>query len=251
MVVDWGISEMDKWLSLALWDGIFVVLGMFAAMLVGKKFDHRWFLAAIVLFNLNVVLVLDVFGIYPTIDAMTGIGNGAFNWTGKILAFIFSLVILATGKIRWAEAGVTLSQSPQAKYGWGVVIFFILLSIVAGIFLPDEIHSAETIAYQLTMPSLEEEIFHRGILLYCLVRACGAGREILWANFGIAAAISTIMFTIIHALFWSDTGLFFALDAFLFAGVFGLILTWLRLNTGSIVAPIILHSAINTIWRLF
>jgi hypothetical protein len=114
----------------------------------------------------------------------------------------------------------------------------------------DEAQKADAVAYQLTMPSLDEEIFYRGILLYCLVRAFGEGPRFLAANFGWAAGIVTIMFGAIHCFVWTDTGPFFSWEIALFAGGVGLVLMWLRLSTGSVLAPILMHSIVNTVWRL-
>ncbi|MEO0883089.1 MAG: CPBP family intramembrane glutamic endopeptidase [Pseudomonadota bacterium] len=241
---------MDILASLILWNGVAIALIGVAAVCARQPVAWRWVFAAFSLFNVNVCLVLNVFGLNGLIYNLLGNPELSFNWAGKIIALMFSLTLLMTGIVRWHQIGGVFKQSKGAVMGWSVVGLLCVVGVGLALVLPDEPHSLETIAYQLTMPSLEEEIFYRGIFLYCLVRAFGEGPRIAASNFGSAAIISTLMFTIIHALLWDEKGLFFQLDAFLFAGVFGVLLTWLRLNTGSLLAPILMHSAVNTIWRL-
>lgn len=242
---------MDPIISLVLWNLIAFSLCSMASALSSQPVAWRWVLAAIVLFNINVAFVLDLFRLNSALYTLIGRPDLEYNWAGKIIALSFSIALLAFGLFKWREIGGTLAQAKGAWIGWGVVIALSLFGVGLGLYLPDEHHSAETIAYQLTMPSLEEEIFYRGIFLYCLVRAFGQGPRFAASNFGYAALISTVVFTMIHSVFWDQSGFFFALDAFLFAGVFSVLLTWLRLNTGSLLAPILMHSAINTLWRLF
>ncbi|MEO9467527.1 CPBP family intramembrane glutamic endopeptidase [Parasphingorhabdus sp.] len=241
---------MHTFESLLIWNGIFLVASMIARYFAGDNFNVKWLAAAFTLFNINVALVLNIFGLNGLIDSFIGVEDLQFNWAGKVFALAASLIILASGVIDRGKSGVTFKQSEQAHWGWGLFILLLILSIIVASFIPDEAHTSEAITYQLTMPSIEEELFYRGIFLYCLVRAFGDGRSILWSNFGIAALISTLMFTIIHGIYWSDQGLFVSIEAILFAGIFGFLLTWLRLNTGSIIAPILLHSVVNTVWRL-
>ncbi|WDI33114.1 CPBP family intramembrane metalloprotease [Hyphococcus flavus] len=237
--------------NIALWNGAFALACVPAAAMAGRQFRWQWLVAAFLLFNLNIALVLDFFGLNERIYALAGSPETTFNWAGKITALSASVLILCTPFINLRAAGVTFRQDQKSFIGWIVFAALCALGVYIGLQIENDTHSAETIAYQLTMPSLEEEIFYRGIFLFCLVKAFGDGPRILWSNFGSAALISTLVFTIIHCLFWGASGIQFSTEAFLFAGVFGLVLTWMRTNTGSILLPILMHSAINTIWRLF
>ncbi len=236
--------------SLLIWNGVFLALGVIGAVLWRHSVSIRWFAASLLLFNFNVALVLDMFGIGALVSNMLGLDGLAYNWVGKALALAASLGIVIAGFVPAKPIGFTFEQSQHARWGWGLVVFMFALSIVVGWLVPDEPQTMETIAYQMTMPSLEEELFYRGILLYCLVRAFGDGSPFLNANFGYAALVSTVVFTIIHGVFWSMDGLVLSADALLFAGIFGILLMWLRLNTGNLLAAILLHSIINTVWRL-
>lgn len=237
-------------LSALLWNAAFLSLGGIAALLCRAHFNLRWFVIAILLFNLNVALVLDFFGLNTLLLGLAGNPDLQFNWVGKTLALLASIAILAFGLIDRREAGITFKQAEKAHIGWIAFAILCVIDIVIAVMIDTPPLDAEAIAYQLTMPSIEEEIFYRGILLFCLIKAFGEGRRIAAANFGWAALIGSLMFGAVHSLFWAGSEPVFALEIFLITGSIGLLLTWLRLNTGSILAAVLLHSVINTVWRL-
>ncbi|MGP1352600.1 MAG: CPBP family glutamic-type intramembrane protease [Parasphingopyxis sp.] len=237
-------------LSALLWNAVFLIFGGIAALFTRPHFNIRWFAVGILLFNLNVALVLDFFGLNAMLLGLAGDPELQFNWVGKILALTASLAILAFGLVDRREAGITFKQAEKAHIGWIAFAILCVIDIVIAVMIETPPLDGEAIAYQLTMPSIEEEIFYRGILLFCLVKAFGDGPRIAASNFGWAALIGSLMFGAVHSLFWAGGEPVFALEIFLITGSLGLLLTWLRLNTGSILAAVLLHSVINTVWRL-
>jgi len=236
--------------SLLLWNFIFLVFGGVAAILLRGSVRPGWFGLALILYNINVLLVLGPVFYDDSLVSLIGLGPFEFNWIGKVLALATTLAILIFGHISLKEAGLTFRQSPRARLGWIVLAGLIALAVAMALYMPDQTHSTESILYQLTMPSLEEEIFHRGLLLAVLFRAFDPKTKMPPRRFAVAPVISAAMFTLIHGLYMSEGGLGISLEALIFAGIFAVLLTWLRLRTGSVVAPIILHSAVNTIWRV-
>lgn len=236
--------------SLLLWNLLFLGLGGIATILRRGSVRLGWFGLALILFNINVLLVLGPVFYSDSVVSLTGLGPFVFNWIGKVLALAATLAVLMFGPISLQEAGLTLRQSPKARLGWVVLAGLIALGVAMALYMPNETHSVESIFYQLTMPSLEEEIFHRGLLLAVLFRAFDPKTKTSPRGYVAAPIISAAMFTLIHGLYMSGEGLGLSLEALTFAGVFAVLLTWLRLRTGSVVAPIILHSAVNTIWRV-
>lgn len=244
------IAEVDYYLSLLLWDALFIGLGLIAAWFTRSSFQWRWFAFAFLLFNIVIALVLDFAGLNGLI--YDGLGNPElqFNWAGKIVALAFSLAMLSLPFINARAAGVTFIQSGAWRTGWSVFAIFCVIDIVIAVLIETPAFDSEAIAYQLTMPSIEEEIFFRGLLLFCLIKAFGDGPRIVRADFGWAALISALLFGVIHSAFWTVEGPVFIWELFVFAGGIGVLLTWLRLSTGSILAPLLLHSVINTVWRV-
>jgi membrane protease YdiL (CAAX protease family) len=242
---------MEPLHSLVLWNGCFAITAIIASLVPRLEIRWSWLFGAFFFFNANVALVLDFFDFNQHLYQWVGDPDLSFNWAGKVIAFFFSVSFLVLGLFRRQEVGLTLRQSKGSIIGWSVLVAICALGVVVGLILPNEPFSSEAILYQLTMPSFDEELAYRGIMMAFLIKAF----DFRFANgrFGAVPAVivSTIIFSIIHALFWTGDGLFFSLEAFIFAGIFGLLLAWLRLNTGSLLAPIFLHSAVNTIWRLF
>ena len=210
--------------NLAIWNGVFLLLGVTGALVAKQHFRPRWLLAALVLFNLNIVIVLNIFGQNSLIYHLVGDSDVTYNWAGKGLAILVTCAVLASGRLPLAEAGVTLRQARKAWIGWTVIAVLCLIEIGLALNIPDEPQTVETFAFQLTIPSLDEELLYRGVMLYCLVRAFGEGPRALWANFGIAALISTLMFTMVHSLFWTGDSIGFSMEAFLFTSFCGFVL---------------------------
>lgn len=240
----------DMWLSVALWNGLFIALGVFGAAIVRAHFRLNWFLLSLLLLNIYFLLLLDPAKITPIILGWIGDPELQFNWVGKAMGVLGSILMILLLRLPRQEMGITFKQAPKAWIGWIVLLGLILFDVYLALQEANTPQTANGIAYQLTMPSLDEELFYRGILLYTLVKSFGDGPRILFANFGWAALMSTIIFGFVHGLFWADGGVTFIWGNIIFAGVIGLLLMWLRLNTGSIVAPIILHSVVNTLWRI-
>lgn len=106
----------------------------------------------------------------------------------------------------------------------------------------------EAIAFQLTMPGIEEEIFYRGILLLALNEAFRGRVKWLGVGWGWGAFLSCLLFGLAHALSYSsDAG--FALDPIYLAltAIPSLLAVWLRERTGSLLMPIIAHNAGNSL----
>ncbi len=234
--------------TILLWDSLLFLI--IATLWVSKiSIQFRWIAVGAVLFNLNVLLVLDAFGLNHYLSTLLSLQNLDYNWIGKILALAITLVIISLTSLR-SKVGFDMPWNAQTRNGWiGFSVLFCLFAVIS-LFIPDEQHSRETILYQLTMPSLEEEIFYRGLLWAVFMSAFNGTKSFLGAQWHWGAVITWILFTVIHGVTWNDSGLQVSVANLLFAGVFGLILTWLRLATHTIWAPVLMHSCVNTIWRV-
>ncbi|GEQ98494.1 hypothetical protein JCM17844_21310 [Iodidimonas gelatinilytica] len=123
------------------------------------------------------------------------------------------------------------------------IAFFVALAFV----FPSENASVETIAFQLTMPGLEEEIFYRGLLLFAFDRAFTGRTRFLGVDWGWGAFFSSAVFGLAHAFGYSDGAFSFEPMIMALTAVPSLLAVWLRLRTGSLVLPILLHNAGNSI----
>lgn len=204
------------------WNGVFIVIGILALnwllLVAGKMIQLEW-------------------------------TSLSWNWPGKILAVAATLVLIRVWPAEPArDLGITLKQAPGSvppvlavfaaycAFVWGIEFW---LGGAEGLAMP----KAETLAFQALMPSLDEELIFRGLTLFVLARAFASPAPSgVW--FGPAAIALALAFGLNHAVSFAD-GVHFNPAAFALTGLFGLTATWMRLKSGSLVFPFLLHSVGN------
>src|SRR3569833_2983204 len=112
---------------------------------------------------------------------------------------------------------------------------------------PSDPASPETMAFQLTMPGFEEEPFYRGILLLALDRAFTGRVKILGVEWGWGALLSCAVFGLAHAFGYSHGHYTFDPMTMAMTAIPSVLGVWVRLRTGSLVLPIVLHNFGNSI----
>ncbi|MBL0951004.1 MAG: CPBP family intramembrane metalloprotease [Pseudomonas sp.] len=118
--------------------------------------------------------------------------------------------------------------------------------IVIGLLFPSGEASAEDVAFQLTMPGLEEEPFYRGVLLFALDQAFRGRKRLLGVDWGWGAVLSCALFGMTHAFGFADGS--FSFDPMIMAltGIPSFLAIWMRLRTGSLLLPVLLHNFGNS-----
>lgn len=101
----------------------------------------------------------------------------------------------------------------------------------------------EFCAVQLVVVSLPEELFFRGMLLHLLLRRFPPRRTLGGVGFGWAVVLTSLAFALSHLPKGGDPR---ALATFFP----GLLFAWLRLRTGSLLAPTLVHAASNILIHL-
>lgn len=208
-----------------------------------KKSDDFWhyLLVFFFFFVMNQVL-LDLPRYQPELRFI----QGNWNWSGKILTFAFSILFLVFyRKLTAKEAGLTLRQNGPLKLPLILIFLFILVrTILGGVLVPAEALNLETLAFQLTMPTLDEELAYRGIMLALVNKATCHNK--LFRNISVANMVTSLLFSFVHALSLSVQfevsfePLYFA-QTFLF----GLGLAYIVERTGSLLLPMLAHSFSN------
>lgn len=233
-------------------DGVIEIAGVIALLLVvggavglarRESFSLRWLLVAAGLVLLNDVLLTRGYGLLPHI-----IPKSAWNWQGKILALAATLAIASLPAFGWKRSGLTLAQARGSlKSCLPVALLYCGVFVAIALISPNEPVSRETLAFQITMPGLEEEPFYRGVLLLALDRAFTARVRVLGADWGWGAVLSCALFGLAHAFDFSHGH--FALDPMTMAvtALPAFIAVWMRLRTGSLLLPVLLHNFGNTV----
>jgi uncharacterized protein len=101
----------------------------------------------------------------------------------------------------------------------------------------------EFAAIQLVVVALPEELFFRGMLFSLLARRFPPRRATITGGVGWALILSSLAFAVVHLPREGDPR---ALATFFPGLLFG----WLRLRTGSLLAPTLVHAGSNILIRL-
>nr|WP_295670440.1 CPBP family intramembrane glutamic endopeptidase [Sphingomonas sp.] len=118
--------------------------------------------------------------------------------------------------------------------------------MIIAIAFPGGKADTETIAFQLTMPGLEEEPFYRGVLLFALDQAFTGRKRFLGVDWGWGAVLSCFLFGLAHAFGFSDGHYSFDAVTMALTALPSFIAVWLRLRTGSVLLPVLLHNFGNS-----
>lgn len=182
-----------------------------------------------------------------------------WNWSGKLASFAMTLLVLAVlsvllREVTPARAGFRLKQEPGSV--WPALL---LIAACIGLMVVLTIQlgggpqtSPERLAYQATMPGLDEEPHYRGLLLLLLNEAFGGKKiRILGAPIGWGGLAIVLIFGLGHGAGFNDGQFVFSAISVGVTGFLGLALLWVRERTGSLVMPIIGHNAINFVPSFF
>ena len=219
----------------------------FLIFLSFKYFDKRLTIVFGLLFAAYLGLDDFVTGLASSSAAFSFIG-GQWNWSGKIYSLLLSIVVVLGLRIKPSALGLTLSQR-NLQTSLIALFGFILWGLSLGLLFKPEAPTAETLAFQASMPGLAEELVYRGIapaLLLGLIRGKEASQGIPWA----VVSITALVFGVWHGLSYSDSGYSFDLMSGLFPFIGSIAGGWLRFNSGSLLFPILAHSFANVAFHL-
>lgn len=218
----------------------------FAVAIAFRPFDKRLTVTFCLLFS--IYLALDDFATgLPNLSSFFGFLPGQWNWEGKAYSILLSIAFVLALGISPKAAGLTLAQR-NIKASLVATVLYIPWAVTLGLLFEPGI-SAETVAFQLTMPGLAEELALRGVapaLLLGLVRGKEAPEAIPW----VVVFITAIMFGVWHGFGYSGGAYSFEPVQALLTGFGGLVACWLRFNSGSLVFPVLLHGLANVAFHL-
>ena len=239
-----GLAEHERVNGLIGLGGTLALLlfiGTAAGCADRRGFSPRWLLVAAALVAINDALLTGVYGMLPDLI------GGERNWQGKLLALAATLAIAALPAFGWRRTGLTFAQAPGSLgAALPVAALYCAFYVLIAVAFPAGESSGEEIAFQLTMPGLEEEPFYRGILLVALDRAFAGRVRFLGVDWGWGAILSCLLFGMAHAFGFSRGGFSFDPAVMTLTAVPALIAVWMRLRTGSLLLPVLLHNFGNS-----
>lgn len=221
---------------------ILLIIGGVIGFADRRRFASRWLIVAGLLVALNDACLTRVYGLVPDFI------GGDWNWQGKLLALCATLVIAALPAFGWARSGLRLSQDTGSlKASIPVAALYCAFFVAIALAFPSGKTNAEEVAFQLTMPGFEEEPFYRGILLLALDRAFTGKVRFLGVDWGWGAVLSCALFGMAHAFGFSDGHFSFDVMTMALTALPSFIAVWLRLRSGSVLFPILLHNFGNSL----
>jgi len=222
---------------------LLLVVGGSIGLFDRARFSPRWLVIAAGLVLLNDLLLTRAEGLLPDLFAASD-----WNWEGKLLALAGTLAIAALPAFGWHRSGLTLAQARASlRSSIPVLILYCAFFVAIALAFPSDHADADTIAFQLTMPGLEEEPFYRGILLLALDRAFTGRTRLLGVDWGWGAILSCALFGMAHAFGFSHGRFSFDAMTMALTTLPSLIGVWLRLRTGSLLMPVLMHNFGNSI----
>jgi membrane protease YdiL (CAAX protease family) len=239
----------DTVLTLASLVTFLVVLVLAAASFRAGRLEPRALCLAPCLWLLNAATVLSGRAAQFHYFAAYGL---TWNWLGKILAIGVTVLCcwLLPGFDR-RRAGITWRQVPGSFWPTLAVIVIACVGAAAvqrAFETPDT--RPETFLYQLFMPSLDEELFYRGLLTFYLANALGDSLNPKAWMPDLSVWIIAVQFSFAHAFAIQHSQPMFSLSTFLGVMFYACLLGWARQRTGSVVLPMVAHTLANTLYRV-
>lgn len=226
--------------------GLVFLLGLIAASLSRPGFRLNWLIISLLLYVLYEAFLTRGFYSFPPWPA-----TAQWNWLGKSLSLVAMLLIAALPGFGYRRCGLTLGQSQHWRSALIVTLLLSATFFFLAIRSADGADDWETIAFQWTMPGLDEEVFYRGVVLLALNEAFRSRWNVLGAPIGWGGILSCVLFGLGHALDYDDMGFSFDNVSFAVTGGPAFILVWLRERSGSLLLPIIGHNVANGAFTLF
>ena len=220
---------------------LLVGLGTALGLADRNNFSWRWLVLSALLVAVNDACLTRGYGLVPDVI------GGDWNWQGKLAALAATIAIASLPVFGLRAVGLTLRQEPGSlRFALPVAVSYCAFFVVIAMLFPGDSPQAEDVAFQLTMPGLEEEAFYRGTLLFALDQAFRARKRLLGVDWGWGAVLSCLLFGMAHAFGYSDAGFSFEPLVMALTAIPSFIAIWIRLRTGSLLLPILLHNFGNS-----
>lgn len=198
-----------------------------------------------VIFFALIYVVYQIVLVLPRLFQPLNLIESSWNWDGKIYGILFGIICYFVFRKYFSDNDFfTLRQDKDGfKKSLFVAIFIVVLATTIGILLGSNKFNFETLAFQLTMPGIDEEIMFRGILLGLLMSALKPKISFLGDP---SILLTAILFGLVHAL-TIDKNNSIGFEPIYFVQTFigGYTWAWVTVKTRSILLAILSHGFSN------
>lgn len=191
----------------------------------------------------------------PELWNVFNISDGKWNWEGKIISFFGAILFITIFNKRFKSNNFfTLKQKKESIKSIIILVIVLLIAGAMFTYLSTEKNdlNLETLAFQISMPGLDEEFYFRGIMIGLLLSSLNNSLCIGKVKLGNPAIwITGILFGLVHG-FHMTFDWQVRLDYFSFGYTFsfGAIWGWMAIKSRSILMPLISHSLNNFTFTL-
>jgi uncharacterized protein len=231
---------MTRFLLEAILQVIFIIpLAIFLMKNRTKEDYLRIFFCALIYISYQIALVL------PKLSEALNFIGGKWNWDGKIFGILFGVICYFVFRKYFSENDFfTLRQNHENfKKSLTVAIVIVILATIIAALTGNSEFDKETLAFQLTMPGVDEEIMFRGILLGLLMTTL---REKVSFLGNPSVLLTAVLFGFMHALTLDkDYSIEFEPIYFIQTGLGGYVWGWITVKSRSILPAILSHNFSN------
>lgn len=218
-----------------------------ALFLLVRVFDKRIRVSMALLGALLLGLDDLVTGLASTVPALAVFGGG-WNWSGKVYSLVLSVLVILALKLDRHVVGLTFKQRTPWLSVVAVLGFIAWGAVLGWVFQPGSA-DAETLAFQVTMPGLAEELVYRGVVPAVLLGALWGG-ALPGRGYWPVIIGTAIAFGLWHSLGYSKGAWNIDPMSGLFPFIGSLAGGWLRFRTGSLLVPVLGHGLANLAFHL-
>lgn len=183
--------------------------------------------------------------VLPKIDPIFDFVKSSWNWDGKIYGIIWAITAYFLFRKLFKENDFfTVKQDKQGlKKALIGAVFMVVLSTIVWFLLGNTKLNYETLAFQISLPGIDEELVFRVVLFGLLVSSLKPKIAIL-GNPSIL--ITAILFGFMHALTLDKNySIQFNPIYFLQTGFAGYTWAWITLKSRSVLLAIVSHNFSN------
>ncbi|MTG98922.1 CPBP family intramembrane metalloprotease [Myroides sp. BIT-d1] len=172
--------------------------------------------------------------------------KGNWNWNGKLYGVLCGGVCYFAFRSYFKQHNFfTLRQAPDSQKGVRIATFSIaLLAVLVWWYAGNGGEwNVETLAFQLTLPGIDEEIMFRGVLMGLLLSSLKSNVKYIGNPSNLIIAM---LFGFVHAFVLSrEYAVSFDIVYFIQTGFAGYIYGWIAIKSKSILFPIVAHNGSN------
>ena len=180
------------------------------------------------------------------VPLLNGWRIGQWNWIGKFASIALGFAAILLLQLKNTELGLIL---PRSRRSWlasaaGLLIGLLLTTLFVLLFGPNPKPDLPTLAYEATMPGIDEELWFRGVYMALLVRGFPRVRFEMPRWMG-PLVITSLQFTAVHVVTLDHGHLGLSMMAALSVLPFGILLAATRVASGSLLGGVLTHNVTN------